>query len=523
MTETAAQNRLLARIGYGSKPGLAVQTGQWRFRTPVYESKLSPCRAACPAGSAIPAWLVAFGTGDHAQAWEIICRENPFPAITARVCFRFCEVCCNRGNLDQALQVHRIAEAIGAWRHRHFQAVPAPVQKRASVAVVGSGPAGLSCAFYLIREGYRVTVYEKEAVAGGLLVTGIPEYRLPRAVLAEELAMLSREGVVFRLNCTVGTTVPLKELYREHDAVFLAAGASRPARLLLPGLDEAAAGITALDFLRRVNLGEEIPVCDPVIVIGGGSAALDAARLARRRDGITAVTVVYRRDRAAMPSDPEGVSAAEAEGVNFLFNRVPVALRGESGTRRLVLARSRSSARGEKLSLLRPEENTTLPCGTLIEAIGQEADWSVFGALSSGCILFAGGDLVTGPDTVPAAIAAGRNAARAITARLEGNAPPDDINGDDDGPIRLADLHLHPSTAVLLRPTGEGLTGEAQRCLGCGTCTGCGLCYLFCPDLAIEPCDGHYRFNLDYCKGCGVCVRECPARALSMGGDDDTG
>lgn len=524
MAETVSLERVFDRIGCGNEPTLAVKTGGWRFRTPYHEPKLSPCSDACPAGSAVPAWLEAFGGGRLEEAWDIISRENPFPSITGHVCFRFCEERCNRGELDEAVRPYRVEQAIGEWRRTGYRPAPPPaVPARGSVAVVGAGPAGLSCAFYLAREGCRVSVYEKEAVAGGLLATGIPGYRFPRTVLEAELEQLRRDGVVFRLNCTVGKDVSLDELHRSHDAVFLATGASRPGRISIPGLEEGAGDSTALEFLRRINLEGSAPARGPVVVVGGGNAAIDAARSAMRLPGVAAVTVVYRRGREVMPADPREVAAAQEEGVRFFFYRVPVELRGATGGgRELILARARQSSRGEEVSLDREPEAAAIPCGTLIQAVGQEADWSIFGTLESGRFFYAGGDLVTGPSTVTAAINAGRNAAGAIAARLRGKTPPH-AAGRNGGAVTLAGLHLSALALVPLRPFREGPAGEADRCLGCGTCNGCGICQLFCPDMAVEPDGRRYRFNLDYCKGCGVCARECPAQALAMGGEDYAG
>ncbi|HOL17700.1 MAG TPA: 4Fe-4S binding protein, partial [Bacillota bacterium] len=222
-----------------------------------------------------------------------------------------------------------------------------------------------------------------------------------------------------------------------------------------------------------------------------------------------------RRTKEEMPADPEEVAAAAAEGVQFVFNVTPRELKGEQG--RLVEAiLNRSHTSGEKLIIDRDTE-LRIYCKTLIFAVGQERDWSVFGTLHREIRLCAGGDLISGPAAVPQAIQAGRIAAEALAAQLEGKPGPDP-SPPESGAVTFEELHLAAWPGLAARGRQEDPSAEAERCLGCGTCNSCGICYLFCPDVAVTPDQGRYLFDLNFCKGCGICARECPARALMMEG-----
>jgi NADPH-dependent glutamate synthase beta subunit-like oxidoreductase/Pyruvate/2-oxoacid:ferredoxin oxidoreductase delta subunit len=500
----------------GEKPSLANKTGDWRFLAPARVKGRSPCFEACFLESDIPEWLEAVKRGRWDEAWRITRRKNPFPAITGYVCFHPCMESCNRQYLDEGIEIQAVERAVGLWRLEHYRKPPAPRPQRGHVAVAGSGPAGMSCAYYLNREGFRVTVIERAAAAGGLLALGIPDYRLPRAILSRELQILADEGIEFVTGCALGLDVGLEQLLEENDAVFLATGAAQARTPVLPGA-ELPGVWSALEFLSRVNRGQRVDLAGPVVVVGGGNAAVDAARMALRQEGVRRVSVAYRRSREEMPASRDEVKAAEAEGVRFLFNVVPRAVQGECGKPEAVLLDRTATAAG-KVNVLSgaPLE---IPCGSLIFAVGQEPDFSVFGRLERHYPVFAGGDLVSGPATVTEAIRAGRIAAAAITARLNGSAGIDSA-APAAAPrlVTFADLHLASLPAKQLnRRQGEPVE-EAGRCLGCGTCNSCGACALFCPDVAVLWDDEQYSFNLDYCKGCGICARECPARVLVMEG-----
>ena len=250
-------------------------------------------------------------------------------------------------------------------------------------------------------------------------------------------------------------------------------------------------------------------------MIGGGNAAIDSARTALRMSGINDVSLIYRRSKVEMPAEPEEVEAAEREGVEFIFNALPREIeKGETGVKAILLDHSKTGREGLIVDRTRSFSKS---CGTVIMALGQEPDYSVFGSLERGVSLFAGGDLVSGPATVPEAIRAGRMAAMAIKAKIEG-LPAADLIAPDQKPVSFEELNMEAGINLQLQQRMSEPVDEAGRCLGCGTCNSCGICYLFCPDMAVDRVDGRYQLNLDYCKGCGICAKECPAQALVMEG-----
>ncbi|MBW6464153.1 MAG: FAD-dependent oxidoreductase, partial [Firmicutes bacterium] len=271
----------------------------------------------------------------------------------------------------------------------------------------------------------------------------------------------------------------------------------------------------ALDFLSAYNRSELPEIEGPVVVVGGGNAALDSARSALRLPGVHHVTLVYRRGRAEMPADQTEVEAAEKEGVELIFNAMPREIRSVNGNaREIVFDFSKTNLNGLIIDRTKSFKKRGK---TVIMALGQNADHSVLGALNEARSFIAGGDLTSGPATVPEAIRAGRIAAEAIICNLEGKPGPS-VSASGEKPVSFEELNL--ASRINMQPMEHQAepTSEAGRCLGCGTCNSCGICYLFCPDLAVDNVNGRYEFNLDYCKGCGICVKECPARALVMEG-----
>ena len=527
-----------------------LSTGTWRTFRPTYVTRPSPCNLDCPAGTDVRAFLTKAAEGDAAAAWQIILDHNPLPGICGRVCYHPCESRCNRGGFDERVSVHAVERAIAEEAAR-LQAVDAiratigPARGR-SAAVVGAGPAGLSCAYHLARRGYQVTLFDDKPEPGGMLRYGIPAYRLPRNVLDAEIGLLARLGVTFTPNARLGASLPWTAL-DAFDAVFLAVGTHQSRPAAVPGED--LEGVRpALDFLRRVNSGERVVVAPAVVVIGGGNTAMDAARVARRHGA--SVTIAYRRTREDMPAHPDEIAQAEAEGVEFIFNVMPVAFHGKYGVARVELQRTRPGApdaSGRRRPEPIPGDVFSLAASEVLMALGEELEREAFEGvvdMARGRLqadrwgrtgkkqLFAGGDAATGAGTVVEAIGSGRLAAEAIDAWMSGRPLPEPeqveaVQADDLNVFYFAVAHrAQPPLLDAKRRTdfdevvgGLGWRGamlEARRCLSCGLCTSCSNCVLFCPDSAVSHTAQGYTIDLAHCKGCGLCVAECPRGAMEL-------
>lgn len=511
------------------------RTGTWRYLRPSFADRPAPCYLACPAGNLVPQALNAAARGEFEAALAWIRRTNPFPALTGRVCYEPCRRQCSRSRLDEPVSVKAVERALGELAldmpHERFAETGG---SRANVAVVGSGPAGLTCACFLARHGVEVTIYERESAPGGMLRIGIPAYRLPRSVLDREIELLHQLGVRFVTNAAVGRDVSLDELQRRHAAVFVATGAHRSRRITLEcrGPVRVLAG---LEFLRAVNLGEAPELGPDVVVVGGGNTAIDAARCARRLGA--RVTVAYRRTEAEMPADPAEVAAAREEGVSFRFLLAPVVAEAAGGTMRLLCRQMQlgePDASGRRRPEPIPNRFAELQATALLLAVGEEPCLDFYRPLPR---VLLGGDAAAGPSTVPAAIRSGREAAaeilslvgeawRVFLPRLEGEpVDPDELRWHAFSKQPPAPRERRDRTAAgAFAEVDPGLPPgaaqqEAGRCLSCGTCNACGSCWWFCPEAAVQKVDGRYTVDLDYCKGCGICAQECPRGVVRLTGE----
>jgi len=550
------------------------KTGTWRYMRPLYRDKTSPCNAACPAGEDIVDYLRMVTHGDLDQAQQRILAENPLIGVCGRVCPHPCESECNRAKLGGAIAIHVMERFVAGLPGRRVLPLADKVAPPgAQVAVIGSGPSGLSCAYQLARRGYRVTVFEGLPVAGGMLRVGIPSYRLPRDVLDAEIAAIQDLGVEIRTGMRLGDNLAFDDL-RQFGAVFLAVGQHRSRKLNVPG--EAADGVLpGLDFLRRVNMQERVAIGARVAVVGGGNTAMDAARCALRL-GARQVLVLYRRSRHEMPAIDEEIEEAEHEGVKIEYLTAPVEILATAGKvtglRCVRMNLSDPDASGRRRPVPVQGSEYTLAVDTVIPALGQEADLAFLDAgirAADGLIaidraaatslprVFAGGDAATGAGTVAYAIGSGKRAALAIDRYLRGldtqDLPPlgehvrvaaRDVDSEivTFEQINTAYFQEEPRTLQPQRPAAERVRdfrevnqgfsegeamGEARRCFSCGTCNHCDTCWLYCPDVCVQRCDpasprppgpsrSAYEFNYDYCKGCGVCAEECPREAIVM-------
>ena len=537
-------------------------TGTWRSIRPVHVTRVSPCLQGCPAGNPVETFIRKIEEGDIDGALSSIREENPLPGICGRVCFHPCESVCNRGMLDGAVAIH----ALERWVADHGTWVPRPPdqEKGKAIAILGSGPSGLTAAYHLRRMGYAVTVFEKERELGGLLRYGIPSYRLPREVLDREIAYLRSMGIVFV------TGHPLTEdEFRagSFGAALLAVGAQkfRDPRLV----HQEGAGVwQALAFLKKVQEGGLLSLNGRVLVIGGGNAAIDAARCAVRL-GAT-VTVAYRRDREEMPAFDEEVDAAIEEGIRFSFHAAPQSVKrnGEGQVTGVGFARTSlgdRDASGRRKVQIEPQDTFVIETDMVILATGEvpgDLPWEVEAKPGDSLCgtdredVFIAGDVVGGQRTVAYAIGWGKRAAVAIDAYLQSREVSyqrievpggagismraylgqSDIPGEQTVTFdeinsfyfpeqkRSRPRHLSPDQRTRgFREIVKGLTKpqalkEAGRCFHCGDCVMCDNCLIFCPDVAIRRAEDRegYEVDLDHCKGCAICARECPRGAIIM-------
>jgi len=404
-----------------------------------------PCQSTCPTGQDASTYVALIGQGKVEKAWEIIRKQNPLPMVLGRVCPHPCESSCTRGEVDKPISICGLKRfAADNMRRMLWQVQRAPVlYPDDKVAVVGSGPAGLTVAYDLVQKGYPVTIFEKLPVAGGMLHVGIPEYRLPRDVLADEIGAIRHLGADIRLGMTVGKDVTFEELMGQgYRAFFLGVGAHKGLELRIPGEDELEGCIDATTFLKKIGLGEKRVPGRKVCVIGGGNSAIDAARTSLRL-GAEEVHIVYRRQREQMPANPAEVEAALEEGIQIDFLTNPVRILGEKGKavgmECILNELGEPDAGGRRRPVPVPGSEFVIECDVIIPAISQESDlsflpqnhkfsisrWNSFlvneRTLESNIPgFFAGGDAVTGPATVVKAIAAGHQAAVSIDCYLRG-------------------------------------------------------------------------------------------------------
>ncbi|MDI3543378.1 MAG: NADH-quinone oxidoreductase subunit, partial [Candidatus Atribacteria bacterium] len=408
---------------------------------------IAPCQHACPLGINIPGYVTCVKEGDYLTALQIIREDNPLPSVCGRVCHRPCESKCRRGDMDEPVAIDALKRFVADYARQNKIALPVVMDRKRdeSVAVVGSGPAGLACAYYLARLGYSVTIFEALPVAGGMLAAGIPPYRLPREALEYDINQIKAMGVKIELNKAVGKEVSWEELREKFDAIFLGIGAWRSAPLGVPG-ENLSGVVGALDFLRDFNLGGHVEVPRKVVVVGGGNAAMDAARTLLRL-GAEEVNVVYRRTRSEMPAIPEEIEDAEKEGVTFHFLMAPLEVIGENGKvkgirlQRMRLGEFDRSGRRRPVPIEGAE--ALWECDLVVSAVGQVPEVENLGKMLSvdhrGNILvdpyslstsipgvFAGGDAIGKEATVVNAMALGKRAAFNIHQYLRDLSPEEE-------------------------------------------------------------------------------------------------
>jgi NADPH-dependent glutamate synthase beta subunit-like oxidoreductase len=525
-------------------------TGTWRSALPNYQNQPSPCLNACPVNGRIAEWIKQVRDGDLRGAFLTLADNNPFPAIAGRICHHPCESVCNRQDLDETVGICSLERFVGDKALAEGWQFPVAIrQTELSVAVIGGGPAGLSAAYQLRRYGIQVSLYETKDQLGGLMRYGIPSYRLDPNVLDGEINRITDMGLDLHLGVEVMDEKALAKLRDTHDAVFLATGASLPKHL--PGLDYNLSWvIDSAEFLAAPVREQEDRTGAHVVVIGGGSAALDVARSARRlgRD----VTVLTLEPKGKLPAQQVEINEAIEEGVVFVPGAMMQSADGD-GQGLILHCINVEFHQGRIPGDFNVEPVTgsefDLAADTIVPAIGQDADLSRWqGVLAAqGPVIgvdgrwqtaspgvFAGGDVASMNRFVTDAVGMGKEAAHAIAAQLlAGMAHPIDQDVEEVGFHRINVAYqdgrgraTQSSTEVETRLANfdevqqplspDDALSEAARCFSCGTCIYCDNCYFYCPDMAISKVDGGYSVDPDFCKGCGLCVAECPTGSIHM-------
>ncbi len=553
------------------------KTGAWRSIRPLGLEKLAPCQEACPAGMDIRGFIKQIRLKKYSEAYHLIQDENPLSRICGRVCFHPCESKCNRSEFDEPVSIRsleRFASEVSSDRKN--RAVSIWKRKRERVAVIGSGPAGLSCAYYLARMGYRPHLFEARPKLGGLLRFGIPGYRLPKSVLDEEIKKVLDLGVTYETGKRLGGNLKLEDL-KKYDAVYLGIGAWNELKLTIPN-EAGVAPLPGIDFLEKVNSQGPFKMRGQVVVIGGGNTAIDVARSILRLGGKP--LILYRRSREEMPASAEEIIEAEEEGIPFQFLTSPVRIEREkhSGLR-LECVKNRLSTKeesGRRIPIKIKDSNFYITAHRVIYALGQRVvrqdlpeDLRIDRTTSTVWVdglfqtsipkLFAGGDAALNSRSVASAIGSAKKAAMAMDRYLTGQRDEElfeklrlgeggsismlrYLNGErisnpkGNEVVRFQDLNVHyfdvqdrmrehrlPSSQrrKTFNEVNPGFTQdralkEADRCFSCGSCSFCDNCYIFCPEVVVRREVNGNEIDLDYCKGCGICVSECPVGFIRM-------
>ena len=528
-------------------------TGNFRFFRPVYRDKTPPCNHACPTGEKIQRYLDYVKHERFFDGYMTIIEDNPMPAVTGRVCYHPCEGACNRKDHDEPIGIRNVERFLGDFglelaENPIKDTVPPVNGKR--VAVVGSGPGGLACAYHARRLGYRVTVFEALSKAGGMMRGGIPHWHLPEDVLNKEVAKIEDLGdIEIKYDTRVGEDVSWDDL-KDFDAAFISVGQDVGRKLPIEGNDLRGV-VGGLEFLREAGFNRPVKVGKKVLVIGGGNTASDTARSALRL-GAEEVTIVSLEAPDELLIVPEDLEQAKEEGVQFKTNAACARILGNDGVVSgavLCKAHLEKDEGGNVTPQMEEGTEYEVDCDTVMIAIGQvqHLDWVPEGLRDErGLIrtdpygridgnIFGGGDIIRGPAMVVDALGDGKRAANNIDKVLNGLelVPESPVEVMPYERLNTAYFRHAPRIEAPMSPPGERVTdqkmevtlaydqeqavGESDRCMSCGVCNGCDNCYIVCPDVSVvrdQRENGHYSIRTKYCKGCLVCVQECPTGCL---------
>lgn len=487
---------------------------------------ISPCKGHCPAGIHVQGYVALIGQKKFKEALALIRKNNPLPAICGRVCTYPCEDACTRKKVDDPVAIMSLKRFVSDWEYLQEKPEEPPVKNKRDekVAIIGAGPAGLSAAFYLAKEGFQVTIFEAHPEPGGMMAWGIPDYRLPREILNLDIDFIRRLGVEIKTDTPIGPELALRDLFKAgFRSIFLGVGAQQSMRLGIEG--EGLKGVVhGVDYLREINAGREIPLGEKVAVIGGGNVAIDVVRTALRK-GSKNTFIIYRRSREEMPALEEEIAEAEEEGVTINYLVAPKRILGKGGKVagieciRMELGEPDESGRRRPVPIAGSEFE--IEVDSVVPAIGQSPElsflpdgkeWKITrrGTLEVDPLtyatqvegVFAGGDMVSGPKTVVSAIGAGREAAISISRYLQGA----DLRYGREKEFKVVELEpegvkqeprYHPPKVAVSERTKDflevqqGLTeevavAEAKRCLNCGVCSECLQCVEVCLPGAID-------------------------------------
>jgi len=541
-------------------------TGTWRSQIPKYINPPSPCHSACPVDGNIALWIRQIREQDYYGAWVTLTDNNPFPCIAGRICHHPCEPVCNRGAYDEPIAICGLERFVGdlaleqGWR---FPEVP--ITWKEKIAVIGGGPAGLAAAFHLRRLGYMVTIFEARAQLGGLLRYGIPPYRLAKDILERETQRILDLGIEVHTNTPIRSQQDFENIKTTFAVLYLAMGADTPK--CLPVLDyEQDYVIHGARYLELTNSGEVPHLGQRLVVIGAGSAAMDAARTARRHG--KDITILALEPRDNMPCQWEEVLEAEQENIR-LVNGAMLTSVAQAGTGLKLNCIEVDFIPGEQRGRFTLQEKSgtqfVIEADNIVTSIGQDPDLSILGNMvqangalikidgqyrTSGTGIFAGGDVASMERFVTVAFGMGKQAAanihrflqpqvyeeqtvpvnRYITMQKADNPPGADRDVDvkvinkyyydklprENQGIVAAAQRLKNFNETQLNFSVDEALHESTRCFSCGNCIFCDNCMYYCPDMAITRIDKGYAVSSDFCKGCGLCVNECPTGSIAM-------
>ncbi|NTU92468.1 MAG: NAD(P)-binding protein [Chlorobiaceae bacterium] len=547
-----------------------VAFGDHSHKCPIYVRQTPPCTAECPAGEdirGINRYLNGIEKSDDPMrsAWETAVDTNPFPAVMGRICPHPCQGGCNRQYLDESVGINAVEHAIGNYGIEKGLKLPGPgPDSGRRVAVIGGGPAGLSAAYQLRRQGHAVTIFDANEKLGGMVLYGIMGYRVDRRVLEAEIARIVELGIDTRMGVRVGRDITLEQLEADYDAVFVGVGAQCGRGLPVPGFSGTAGVTNAIEFLRNYEvMGDDIPVGRKVLVIGDGNVAMDVARLALRLGSEAAVVAGVPREEMACFENEFDDAVREGAGMYYMSGAVEVLADG-GGVRGVLCSRMERKQKGEEgwnspIPFLRYKsagETFEIEADMVVAAIGQTADLSGFESIAGTGQwlrvdrnyripgrqkLFGGGDAIK-VDLITTAVGHGRKAAQSIDAFLKGELMPEQGYREVTKAQKQDILYFLPEPQAkrssieperimgnhdeLLVPlSGEVVRSESERCMSCGLCFDCKQCVSFCPQEAISryrdnPAGEKVYTHYSKCVGCHLCSLVCPSGFIQMGMGD---